>query len=206
MDDDALRRGKPTCHVAFGEAIALLAGDALQALAFGVLAASRMPAPAGACSLLARAAGASGMAGGQGRRSRRDRHAADAGRAHRMHRMKTGALIAAAVQLGARCGGPLSASQDTALDRSPSAAGLAFQVVDDCSMSKVRRQRWARLRARTRRRTSRLTSRCWAWRRPGASACALRRGAHRARPLRRRGPPPARARRLDRRARALTKR
>src|SRR5438046_1894259 len=63
MDNDTLRRGKPTCHVEFGDAIALLAGDALQARAFGVLAAGRAPA-AEACGLLARASGAAGMAGG----------------------------------------------------------------------------------------------------------------------------------------------
>ena len=65
MDDDALRRGKPSCHVAFGEAMALLAGDALQALAFGVLADGRLADPARACALLAEASGVRGMAGGQ---------------------------------------------------------------------------------------------------------------------------------------------
>ena len=65
MDDDTLRRGKPTCHVAFGEATALLAGDALQALAFDALAGGRLPDGAGACALLAEAAGVHGMAGGQ---------------------------------------------------------------------------------------------------------------------------------------------
>jgi len=131
MDNDSLRRGKPTCHVAFGEAFALLAGDALQARAFGLLATSSMPAPAEACALLARAAGASGMAGGQGL----DLAATGTTLAHTelttMHRMKTGALIAAAVQLGARSGRALGASQSTALDLFASAAGLAFQVVDD---------------------------------------------------------------------------
>ena len=65
MDDDVLRRGKPTCHVAFGEAIALLAGDALQAQAFTVLQSARLPDPGRACAVLAEAAGACGMAGGQ---------------------------------------------------------------------------------------------------------------------------------------------
>ena len=131
MDDDTLRRGKPTCHLAFGEAVALLAGDALQARAFGVLAASGSPMAGEACALLARAAGAAGMAGGQ------DIDLGATGRTlalselTTMHRMKTGALIAAAVQLGARCGRPLAASQTTALDLYASAAGLAFQVVDD---------------------------------------------------------------------------
>src|SRR5258705_12262878 len=93
MDDDTLRRGKPSCHVAFGEAMALLAGDALQALAFGVLAEGRLGDPANACALLAEASGERGMAGGQ---------AVDLGSVgatlsqaelERMHRMKTGALI-----------------------------------------------------------------------------------------------------------------
>ena len=131
MDDDTLRRGKPTCHVEFGEAIALLAGDALQARAFGVLAASRMAAAADACALLARAAGAAGMAGGQGRDLAATGTTLALTELSTMHRMKTGALIDAAVQLGARCGPPLAASKTTALDLYASAAGLAFQVVDD---------------------------------------------------------------------------
>lgn len=131
MDDDTLRRGRPTCHVAFGEATALLAGDALQALAFDVLARGGMPDAAGACALLAAAAGSRGMAGGQ---------AIDLGSVgatlalpelETMHRMKTGALIRAAVRLGAACGRPLTAGEVAALDAYASAAGLAFQVVDD---------------------------------------------------------------------------
>ena len=131
MDNDVLRRGKPTVHVKFGQAQALLAGDALQARAFGVLAGSGLPGAAEACALLAGAAGATGMAGGQ------DIDLGATGRTlalselTTMHRMKTGALIAAAVQLGARSGRPLAASQTTALDLYASAAGLAFQVVDD---------------------------------------------------------------------------
>jgi len=131
MDDDTLRRGKPTCHVAFGEATALLAGDALQALAFGVLARGRLPDGAAACALLADAAGMRGMAGGQAidlasvgaTLSRVDLET--------MHRMKTGALIRAAVWLGAGCGRPLVGAEVAALDRYAGAAGLAFQVVDD---------------------------------------------------------------------------
>jgi len=131
MDNDTLRRGKPTCHVEYGEATALLAGDALQARAFGVLAASRMRDAAGACVLLARAAGAAGMAGGQGRDLAATGTTLALTDLSTMHRMKTGALIAAAVQLGARCGRAQSASRTTALDLYASAAGLAFQVVDD---------------------------------------------------------------------------
>ncbi|MCC6195868.1 MAG: polyprenyl synthetase family protein [Burkholderiales bacterium] len=131
MDDDVLRRGKPTCHVAFGEAAALLAGDALQAQAFVLLQSARLPDPAGACALLAEAAGASGMAGGQAI------DLANVGREMtlpdltHMHRLKTGALIRAAVRLGAACGEALDASAQASLDAYARAAGLAFQVVDD---------------------------------------------------------------------------
>ena len=131
MDDDALRRGKPSCHVAFGEATALLAGDALQALAFGVLAQGRLADGGEACALLADASGVRGMAGGQafdlasvGARLAQDELEA-------MHRMKTGALIRAAVRLGAACGRPLEPQETAALDAYAGAAGLAFQVTDD---------------------------------------------------------------------------
>jgi farnesyl diphosphate synthase len=131
MDDDALRRGKPSCHIAFGEATALLAGDALQALAFGVLAEGRLADGARACALLAEASGVRGMAGGQavdlasvGARLAEDELEA-------MHRMKTGALIRAAVRLGAACGRPQAAHETAALDAYAYAAGLAFQVTDD---------------------------------------------------------------------------
>ncbi|MEP7182036.1 MAG: polyprenyl synthetase family protein [Betaproteobacteria bacterium] len=131
MDDDSLRRGRPTCHVAFGEATALLAGDALQALAFDVLARGGLPDGAAACALLAAAAGVGGMAGGQAI----DLDAVGATLSlpalETMHRMKTGALIRAAVRLGADCGIGLAATDVAALDAYASAAGLAFQVVDD---------------------------------------------------------------------------
>jgi farnesyl diphosphate synthase len=131
MDNDTLRRGKATCHVAFGEATALLAGDALQALAFEVLAGAQMDDPAAACGLLAAAGGASGMAGGQAI------DLASVGRPlaldalESMHRHKTGALSRAAVRLGAACGAPPTAAQADGLDAFAEAAGLAFQVVDD---------------------------------------------------------------------------
>ena len=131
MDDDALRRGKPSCHVAFGEATALLAGDALQALAFGVLA-EGTPADGGkACAQLADASGVRGMAGGQavdlasvGVKLSQDELEA-------MHRMKTGALIRASIRLGAACGRALEGQESAALDAYAAAAGLAFQVTDD---------------------------------------------------------------------------
>ena len=125
MDDDVLRRGKPTCHVAFGEAMALLAGDALQAQAFLMLRTSAQS------RILAEAAGASGMAGGQAIDLMNVGVAMTLPDLTEMHRMKTGALIRAAVLLGASCGEALSASDEEALDRFARAAGLAFQVVDD---------------------------------------------------------------------------
>ncbi|HZI82584.1 MAG TPA: farnesyl diphosphate synthase [Casimicrobiaceae bacterium] len=131
MDDDALRRGKPACHVAFGEATALLAGDALQSFAFETLAGAALPEACRAVLTLARAAGSHGMAGGQAI----DLGCVDAGldlsELERMHRLKTGALIRAAVRLGADCGRPVDADGNAALLRYASAIGLAFQVVDD---------------------------------------------------------------------------
>ena len=131
MDNDTLRRGKPTCHVAFGEAVALLAGDALQSLAFGLLGASAMRASGTACAMLATAAGAPGMAGGQAIDLASAGSALSLPELQTMHRMKTGALIRASVQLGAACGRPLEREESAALDAYAGAAGLAFQVVDD---------------------------------------------------------------------------
>ena len=131
MDDDTLRRGKPTCHVAFGEATALLAGDALQALAFGMLGQGRLPNAGGASAMLAEAAGWRGMAGGQAVDLAAVGAALSLPELETMHRMKTGALIRAAVRLGASCGRPLSDLEDKAFDGYARAAGLAFQVVDD---------------------------------------------------------------------------
>ena len=131
MDNDTLRRGKPTCHVAFGEAEALLAGDALQSLAFGLLGGSAMRSSGAACAMLATAAGAPGMAGGQAIDLASSGTALALPELQTMHRMKTGALIRAAVQLGAACGRPLTEDERSALDVDARAAGLAFQVVDD---------------------------------------------------------------------------
>ncbi len=131
MDDDALRRGKPTCHVAFGEATALLAGDALQALAFDVLVHAGLSDPGAACAELAMAAGSRGMAGGQAIDLAAVGAALPLAELERMHRMKTGALIRAAVHLGALGRSPVPAGVEEALDAYAAAAGLAFQVVDD---------------------------------------------------------------------------
>ena len=134
MDNDILRRGKPTVHVKFGEAGALLAGDALQALAFELLAPEGDVVPATIqarlCRLLARAAGHEGMAGGQASDLASVGIALDESALRRMHRMKTGALLQGSVEMGAVCGAPTSAVLD-ALRGYGAALGLAFQVVDD---------------------------------------------------------------------------
>ncbi|MBC7444040.1 MAG: polyprenyl synthetase family protein [Polaromonas sp.] len=120
MDNDVLRRGKPTAHVKFGEAQALLAGDALQALAFELLTPEDgsvdAPTQARLCRLLAQAAGFQGMAGGQAIDLASVGLPLTSGELHEMHRLKTGALLQASVLMGAACG---------------AAVGLAFQVVDD---------------------------------------------------------------------------
>ena len=134
MDNDVLRRGKPTVHVKFGEAGALLAGDALQALAFELLAPEGDAVPAAIqarlCRLLARAAGHEGMAGGQAIDLASVGIALDESALRRMHRMKTGALLQASVMMGVACGETPATAQD-ALRSYGAALGLAFQVVDD---------------------------------------------------------------------------
>jgi farnesyl diphosphate synthase len=135
MDNDVLRRGKPTVHVKFGEADALLAGDALQALAFELLTPdgdSIAPAvQASLCRLLARAAGSQGMAGGQAIDLASVGLALDEARLREMHRLKTGALLQGSVEMGAACGGTIAAEALAALRDYGAAIGLAFQVVDD---------------------------------------------------------------------------
>ena len=134
MDNDVLRRGKPTVHVKFGEAQALLAGDALQALAFELLAPEgqdiAFSIQATLCRLLARAAGHEGMAGGQAIDLASVGHALTEEQLRHMHRLKTGALLQGSVMMGAACGQASTASQE-ALARYGAAVGLAFQVVDD---------------------------------------------------------------------------
>ncbi len=131
MDDDVLRRGRPTCHVAFGEATALLAGDALQAFAFEALAGAGLRDPQLCVLRLAQAAGSRGMAGGQAIDLASTGQTLDLAELEHMHRLKTGALIRAAVRLGADCGRVMTAAENEALERYGSAVGLAFQVVDD---------------------------------------------------------------------------
>jgi farnesyl diphosphate synthase len=131
MDDDILRRGKPTCHVAFGEAPALLAGDALQSLAFEIVADAATDAARDQVLLLAQASGSRGMAGGQAIDLANVGRTPDLPELERMHRLKTGALIRAAVRMGAVAGWPLTVAENGALDDYAAAVGLAFQVVDD---------------------------------------------------------------------------
>jgi farnesyl diphosphate synthase len=134
MDNDVLRRGKPTVHVQFGQAGALLAGDALQALAFEVLTPEGQGVPvaiqAALCRLLARAAGSSGMAGGQAIDLASVGSCLDEQQLRDMHQRKTGALLSGSVLMGAACGQP-DAAQWQALTAYGEAIGLAFQVVDD---------------------------------------------------------------------------
>lgn len=134
MDNDVLRRGKPTVHVAFGEARALLAGDALQALAFELLTPEGDTVPAAMqaklCRLLGRAAGAQGMAGGQAIDLASVGLPLNEDQLRQMHRLKTGALLEGSVLMGAACG-QVDATALQALQRYGAALGLAFQVVDD---------------------------------------------------------------------------
>ena len=139
MDNDVLRRGKPTVHVQFGEAQALLAGDTLQALAFELLTpmlqetSGNAMAPelqARLCQWLARASGHAGMAGGQAIDLASVGIPLNEDELRHMHRLKTGALLQASVMMGATCG-RADESALKALERYGEAIGLAFQVVDD---------------------------------------------------------------------------
>ncbi|WP_265944349.1 polyprenyl synthetase family protein [Dechloromonas sp. A34] len=134
MDDDVLRRGRPTCHVEFDEPTALLVGDSLQTLAFELLASQPTAEPARQLemiTLLAHASGSRGMAGGQAIDLGSVGKALNQPELELMHALKTGALIRAAVLLGALAGNPLSAEERANLDRFAKRAGLLFQVVDD---------------------------------------------------------------------------
>ncbi len=135
MDNDVLRRGKPTCHVEFDEATALLAGDALQALAFELMANYRLADSSETQILMqqlfARACGSVGMAGGQAIDLANVGKQITLPELEFMHILKTGALIRAAVRLGAYCGKPLREAEMGQLDRYGKLVGLAFQVVDD---------------------------------------------------------------------------
>ncbi|USX19965.1 polyprenyl synthetase family protein [Oxalobacteraceae bacterium OTU3REALA1] len=134
MDDDALRRGKPTVHVAYDEATALLVGDALQSQAFLVLSdATGVPASrlVAMLRLLAHASGSAGMCGGQAIDLDSVGLSLTLEQLEQMHQLKTGALLRAAVILGALAGKDLDEAEMTALNTYARAIGLAFQVVDD---------------------------------------------------------------------------
>ena len=132
MDDDALRRGRPTTHIAFDEATAILAGDALQTRAFEILAGGWMPPTLAlnCVQTLAGASGAAGMCGGQALDIDATGQQQSLDDLKRMHAMKTGALIRAAVRMGALCG-EASDAQLAQLDSFADTLGLAFQVRDD---------------------------------------------------------------------------
>ncbi|CAG1008679.1 farnesyl diphosphate synthase [Burkholderiales bacterium] len=134
MDDDDLRRGQPSCHRQFDEATALLAGDALQALAFEAVCAAEILPPTAHLTVLglfARACGSRGMAGGQAIDLASVGKELGVAELESMHIHKTGALIRAAVLLGAASGRALGATEQARLDHYAKAIGLAFQVVDD---------------------------------------------------------------------------
>lgn len=135
MDDDVLRRGRPTCHVEFDQATALLVGDSLQAFAFQLVAEHRLAEDAATqlemLRMLASACGSRGMAGGQAIDLGSIGKSLTLAELEHMHIHKTGALIRVSVALGARCGTMLSAQELEDLDRYAKLVGLAFQVVDD---------------------------------------------------------------------------
>lgn len=133
MDDDDLRRGRPTCHVVYGEAVAILAGDALQTYAFETLAAAQLPPERVRRQLqtLTRATGAAGMTGGQILDlAAEGADSVDTALVERIHRMKTGALLAACLRLGAEAAGRDAATAES-LERIGTKLGLAFQIKDD---------------------------------------------------------------------------
>jgi geranylgeranyl pyrophosphate synthase len=136
MDDDDLRRGQPTTHRAFDEATAILAGDALQVLAFSLLSRDRTPGTTSDARLkmiqiLADASGTEGMAGGQAIDLAAVGHALTLQELEAMHTLKTGALIRASVLMAAACSPALSAAAWDALDGYSRDIGLAFQIQDD---------------------------------------------------------------------------
>lgn len=136
MDDDDLRRGRPTCHKAFDEATAILVGDALQVLAFQILASDKNLPQDFACRLklidiLAKESGTSGMAGGQALDLAAEGRELSLADVEHMHACKTGALIRASVMMAAACAPNLPKQIELALERYATAIGLAFQIQDD---------------------------------------------------------------------------
>jgi len=135
MDDDVLRRGRPTCHIEFDEATALLAGDALQAMAFQIVSAHTLCDDSSdqlaLIRLFAEVCGSRGMAGGQAIDLASVDREITLPELEHMHMLKTGALIRASVMMGALCGRALEAAEKQKLDHFAKCIGLAFQVVDD---------------------------------------------------------------------------
>ncbi len=136
MDDDDLRRGRPTCHKAYDDATAILAGDALQAFAFEVLASDEAMQTSASnriemIKLLAQASGSTGMAGGQAIDLEAVGKSLNLDQLENMHLLKTGALIRASVLLGAMCSPNIQAAKIEALDTYAHCVGLAFQIHDD---------------------------------------------------------------------------
>ncbi|MBL4583373.1 MAG: polyprenyl synthetase family protein [Pseudomonadales bacterium] len=134
MDDDDLRRGKPTCHKVFGEDVAILAGDALQALAFTVLAEMDHPNPRQLLQMvriLSHASGYLGMVGGQAFDLASEGKSRTLEQLQAMHSLKTGALIRASVQLGGLCVPGVAKQKLSQLDEYAAHIGLAFQIKDD---------------------------------------------------------------------------
>lgn len=136
MDDDDLRRGQPTCHIKYGEGNAILAGDALQTLAFQLLASAKMPNISDKDRIamiaeLAYASGLAGMCGGQALDLDAEGKRVDLASLERIHQHKTGALIRAAIRLGAYAAGNKGHQLLPALDKYAESIGLAFQVQDD---------------------------------------------------------------------------
>ncbi len=132
MDDDDLRRGRPSCHIQFDQATAILAGDALNTLAFEIIARDMRPAPSAVCAAneLANAAGATRMVGGQADDLRHQFSENDFEMLQKIHRRKTGALLAASLQLGA-ISAQATDLQRNYLNNYGKHIGLAFQIVDD---------------------------------------------------------------------------
>ncbi len=130
MDDDDLRRGRPTCHKVYGEAMAVLVGDGLQALAFDWLARGTDAGASGSVAILARAAGALGMVGGQALDLAASSQRASADEVRAIHASKTGALIAASLELGGLVGGS-GPGERARLRELGGRLGACFQAVDD---------------------------------------------------------------------------
>ena len=135
LDNDTIRRGQLTCHAKYGEAVAILTGDALQALAFEVLSESINIQPAdkviAMIKALARASGSSGMLAGQVKDIKAENQPLSLSELQRLHQLKTGALIKASIQLGILSAGDCKAQYQAALNTYANAIGLAFQIKDD---------------------------------------------------------------------------